>query len=194
MLEKIGHDEEGIRIAMNKVRTGNVSSDISPEKTVRILSKGITKYANTGIMQRIASSEEYAQRMSSANFARCLTLGRVKLGVDIQLFSEDLLDNLDHHPALAAALLLIHYKIPTWRLQNKEGKTEFRVRCLSSTQNKFCHPWKCSNGPHTHPLLELKENLKNQPIESELHHAPIVARYTKKLVSNLVKKMFEGNA
>ena len=192
MFDKIGNDEEGIRLAMNKVRTGNVSSDISPAKRVSIKSKGKVNYANIGLMRRVSSSEEYLEKMSSENFARCLTHGRVKLSVNIQVLAKDLLDNLEHHPALAAALLLFHYKIPTGRLQSKDGKTEFKVRCMNSTTNRFCHPWKCSNNPHKHPLLKLKENLKHQQIESELHHTSIVARYTRKLVSNLVKKLFEG--
>mgnify|MGYP007122511432 CR=1 FL=1 len=52
------------------------------------------KQATRDLMHKICSSEEYREDMENANFARCLTLGRVKLSVNIEIFSENLLDNL----------------------------------------------------------------------------------------------------
>ena len=124
--------------------------------------------------------------MESANFARCLTLGRVKLSVDIEIFSENLLDNLSQHPALAAALLLFNYSLPTGRFKNPEGETEYIVRCLDPKNNRFCNPRFCNKDSHNHPFEELIINIKNKPFASDWQQFPVVAQYIKKLVSHLV--------
>ena len=167
MLEKIGHAERGIRIGMNKTKTGIIVSDRTPEKKVNIKPKGIAKQATSGLMHKISSSEEYREDMENANFARCLTLGRVKLSVNIEIFSEDPFNNLNQHPGLAAALLLFNYNIPTWRCPNIAGEPEYRVRCIDQETKKFCNPWACNKNPHTHPLQELLINIKNKPFASD---------------------------
>ena len=152
MLQKIGHAERGIRIGMNKTKTGNIISDKSPEKKVNIKSKSMVKQATSGLMYEISSSEQYRENMEKENFARYLTLGRLKLSVDMEIFSENLLDNLSQHPALASALLLFNYNLPTWRCKNPSGETEYRVRCKDPTNNRFCNPWICNKDSHNHPF------------------------------------------
>ena len=193
MLEKIGNAERGIRIGMNKTKTGNIVSDRTPEKKVNIKPKGIAKQATSGLMHKISSSEEYRKDMENANFARCLTLGRVKLSVSIEIFSENLYNNLTQHPGLAAALLLFNYNIPTvWR-KNLSGETEYRVKCLDQETKRFCNPWVCNKNSHNHPLEELMKNILNKPFPSDWQQFPVVAQYTKKLVSHLVTQLIKRN-
>ena len=120
--------------------------------------------------------------MENDDFARCLTLGRVKLSVNIEIFSENISDNLTQHPALAASLLLFNYNIPTvWR-PNLSGETEYRVKCLDQETKRFCNPWVCNKNSHNHPLEELMNNILNKPFPSDWQQFPVVAQYTKKLV------------